>query len=283
VAVLSLMPEWHLVTLALGAIGLAGLAWTPLFAALAISGLAVGISVLQAMLAGVRSASPQWRRRPRLERIALVARTSVLHLVQPLARLSGRLRHGLSPWRVRGPRAAAPLLRRSWTLWSERWLAFDAWLSRLERLIAAMDLVAVRGGDYDTWDLEVRGGLLAGVRVRAAVEEHGAGRQLLRFRVRSRPSGTALALLAVLGGGVAAAAFASAWDGAAALALLAGLIAARACRDCLVAAAAVRQATLQMEREMAAEPRHSTAPVVLAEHLAVAGHRNGHERVRQCP
>ncbi len=40
----------------------------------------------------------------------------------------------------------------------------------------------VAGGDFDGWDLEVRGGRLGGVRALVVVEEHGAGRQLARLR-----------------------------------------------------------------------------------------------------
>jgi hypothetical protein len=150
-------------------------------------------------------------------------------------------------------------------MWSERWQALDAWLGGLEARIAEMQIAAVRGGEYDAWDLEVRGGLLAGVRIRAAVEEHGAGRQLLRFRVRPRPLPVTLAVLAVFAAGAAAAASASSWSAAAALAVCGGVIAARAGRECLIAASALRWATLQMEREVAAEhgyppPASSPAP-----------------------
>ena len=39
-----------------------------------------------------------------------------------------------------------------------------------------------RGGDFDRWDLEVRGGLLGCIRAVAMIEEHGAGKQLFRLR-----------------------------------------------------------------------------------------------------
>ena len=32
----------------------------------------------------------------------------------------------------------------------------------------------MQGGDYDRWDLEIRGGLLGSLRTRMAIEEHGA-------------------------------------------------------------------------------------------------------------
>jgi O-antigen biosynthesis protein len=263
----------------LGAVGVVGLLWPPLLAALALAMLAVGISALQAVHAGARSTAADWRRGPRRERVARTATTALLYLIQPLARLSGRVRHGLTPWRIRGPATPTALLRRTWTMWSEEWLAFDAWLGRMEASIADMQLVAVRGGDYDAWDLEVRGGLLAGVRVRAAVEEHGAGRQLLRFRVQPRPLVMTLAVLAVFVAGAAAAASASSWAGTAALALCGGLIAARAGHECLIAASALRRATLEMERDVAAE--HGYPPPRDSPALERMPHRPGGDEPRK--
>ena len=244
---LTLMPEWHVVSLGLGVIGAAGLLWPPLLVALALAVVSVAASALHALVAGMRSAAPEWRRRPMRERLGLLATTGLLHLLQPLARLSGRIRHGLTPWRLRGPGVADARPRRTWTIWSERWEAFDARLRRVEVHIADMELVAVRGGDYDAWDLGVRGGLLAGARLRASVEEHGGGRQLLRFRVQPRVARTALACLAVLVFATVAAAVAGSWGAACALAAGAGVIAARAARDCLVAAGALHQATLGVQ------------------------------------
>ena len=40
----------------------------------------------------------------------------------------------------------------------------------------------LRGGAWDRWDLETRGGLLGTARLRMAAEEHQAGRQALYFR-----------------------------------------------------------------------------------------------------
>jgi hypothetical protein len=256
-----MMPEWHMVTAALGLVGLAGVLWMPLFAALAIAVLAGGVSALQAVMAGARSAAPEWRRRPRRERVALLATMAALHLIQPLARLYGRLRHGLTPWRVRGPAIAAWPLRRTWTVWSEEWRPFEAWLAGLEARTADMELVGVRGGDYDSWDLEVRGGLLGGTRLRAAVEEHGGGRQLLRFRVHVRPTALAVASSVVFVACGTAAAVAASWAAAAVLAAGGSLVAARACRDCLVAAAASRRATLELEREVAAKQGYGPLPL----------------------
>jgi O-antigen biosynthesis protein len=98
------------------------------------------------------------------------------------------------------------------------------------------------GGPFDRFDLEVRGGGFGGVRVIAAVEEHGAGRQLVRIRYWPSWSIRWLALIAL----AALSAWAAAADDApgAALAFVAIAIALlfRAAADAGAAGAAVRQA-----------------------------------------
>jgi hypothetical protein len=42
--------------------------------------------------------------------------------------------------------------------------------------------VTRRGGDFDAWDLDVRGGVLARARVLMAVEDHALGKQYVRYR-----------------------------------------------------------------------------------------------------
>jgi len=66
--------------------------------------------------------------------------------------------------------------------------------------------ITISGGDYDRWDFEVRGGLLGSSRARVAVEEHGAGRQLVRMRWWPRASRLGLAFCALCLGLLAAAA-----------------------------------------------------------------------------
>jgi hypothetical protein len=72
---------------------------------------------------------------------------------------------------------------RSQAIWSEQWNEPSRWLMLLEGALRDQDVRAVRGGDFDRWDVEVRGGLFGGARVLLATEEHGADRQYLRFRV----------------------------------------------------------------------------------------------------
>jgi hypothetical protein len=147
----------------------------------------------------VRSARSWQGRRPALR---WRATTAALFLVQPIARLAGRLGYGLTPWRSPPDVAFAFPAPRNVELWSEEWRPADEWLRAVEGRLAAGGVAAVRGGDYDRWDLRVRGGMLACARLRHVIEEHGAGRQLARFRVMpalSRLAVVAIAILAALG------------------------------------------------------------------------------------
>jgi hypothetical protein len=140
---------------------------------------------------------------------------------------------------VRGWAAPRP---RSTTLWSETWRSREERLGELEARLCEADACVLRGGDFDRWDLEVRGGMLGAARVLATVEEHGAGRQLMRARSRPRVSthGLTFALL------IAALAGLAAWDGAWLPALVFAIgalfLAARVLLECGAATAAMLRA-----------------------------------------
>ena len=65
----------------------------------------------------------------------------------------------------------------------------------MERELEKADAIVARGGDYDDWDLRVRGGLLANARLSMAVEDHAGGKQQLRFLTSFEPA----RLLPILG------------------------------------------------------------------------------------
>jgi hypothetical protein len=132
-------------------------------------------------------------------------------------------------------------------LWSERWQAPEAWLRRIEDALALQGVVVRRGGDFDPWDLEIRGGLLGGVRARLGLEDHGAGKQLLLFRARPVCSRVVLAigiLIAALG---VAAELDKAWAAAALLGLLALLPAVWSLQLCARAQGALARAVEALE------------------------------------
>jgi len=70
------------------------------------------------------------------------------------------------------------------TIWSQtHWKSAEQRLEQLESIMRKSGAVVLRGGDYDRWDLEVRGGMLGTARLQLLLEEHGEGRQLVRLRI----------------------------------------------------------------------------------------------------
>jgi hypothetical protein len=200
-----LMPELYLGIGVLALLVALGAAWSPLlFAAPVLLALAGALAV-RSLASALRPRLPTTG----LDPAGVAARRALaafLHVAQPLVRLEGRLRHGLTPWRrfLKGP-SAAPFGRRL-TQWHEQWVDPLEWLRAVERTATQAGAVARRGGDFDGWDLELRAGALAGTRILSAVEEHGGGRQLVRLRCKPFASRTALLLTAALVGLAVAAA-----------------------------------------------------------------------------
>ena len=124
------------------------------------------------------------RDRPRRAALAGGALTVLLVLLQPAARLAGRVEGGLTPWR-RGCRRGFRLPRtRVVSSWHERWSPLTERVTALEAALRAGGLRVRRADGCERWELHTAAGALGGVRLRAAVEEHGRGRQLVRVRVR---------------------------------------------------------------------------------------------------
>jgi GT2 family glycosyltransferase len=198
---LLLMPEAYLVLAVLGVIAAMGALWAPLLAAVPAVIALAGAIVGRAIASGWRAHAI--RPQPRLDRLRRRALTSALYVLQPVARLAGRLRNGLSPWRRRASKSPGVLRPRTVTLWSEHWRSAEARLKELEDAISAAGGIVRSGGPYDRWDLHVQVGPVGGARLRAALEEHGSGKQLLRMRVWPRVSAegwATFALLALLAG-----------------------------------------------------------------------------------
>jgi GT2 family glycosyltransferase len=173
-------PEWYLLLALLSVLSVASIVWTPLAPAVLLLAAAAAPVLYAAGWATLRADMRGERRRLRLR-----AMTFALHLLQPAVRLRGRLSHGLTPWRSRAQRNALARPRTA-LVWSETWRAPEEWLASVETALFERGVPVVRGGDFDRHDLRVRGGLFTGAHVQMAVEEHGAGRQLLRFRVTPR-------------------------------------------------------------------------------------------------
>jgi GT2 family glycosyltransferase len=232
---LPLMPEWYLVLPPLLLLSLLGLAWDPLLYLVPVLLLAVALPVLQAVLSARRA---RFTSKPatRWQRYKLFWITAFMHLQQPLARLIGRLRHGLSPWRRRGGDVRSSPFPNSVSVWREQWLDPNEMLGRLQEALADRGATMAVGSTSDAWDIQVRGGLLANMKILMAVEEHGGGKQLYRFRIRPSVSAPVLSVFCLF---LAVSVWAG-LDGALGVSLIAGLcaivIAARAVSDAAAAA-----------------------------------------------
>jgi GT2 family glycosyltransferase len=240
-AQLAAAPEMYLLMAVLAALSLLGVLWPPLLVALPPLALAAGATVATAARGALAASfGAEGRARPR--RLVLRAATLVLHVLQPAARLAGRLGHGLAPWRrPSGWRFTTPVPREV-RVWSESWLAPE---DRMRRIVDAVRRDGGRvqaGGACDRWELQVAGGALGAARLRAGVEEHGRGRQLVRCRIWPRASRSVPLAAVPLAGAAGAAALGGALPVAALLAALAALLVTAAVRECGMACAAVARA-----------------------------------------
>jgi O-antigen biosynthesis protein len=246
-ASLPLMPEWFLVIGLLGLLSLLGLSWPPLLWTTPLLLAAIAAPIIQAVLSAIKAEFPT-PRTDRFERFKLQLLTAVLHLMQPLARLIGRLRHGLTPIRNRTGSSTPVHWGRQTTVWSETWLAPAVWVENLRRSFVARKVPVRSGGNFDTWDLEVRGGLAGNAQILVAVEEHDAGRQLVRYRVTPRFSVFGIATFSLLAGLAGWAASDHAWVAASVLAVAATALAFRAMLEYLAAAGVVTEMILTQDK-----------------------------------
>jgi GT2 family glycosyltransferase len=237
---LPMMPEWYVVVAALAALSLLGIQWSPLLLAVPLFLAALLAPAIHAAMSAVRVNfvdAPATR----FGTLKSRALTAGLHMMQPLARLLGRTRLGLTPWRsCMVPGLTLPIpWPRTLSVWSEQWRDPLAWMQSLEDSLKGLRTRVLRGGDYDRWDLELRGGLLGATRMLMAVEEHGGGKQLVRFRAwpRLAPVGLILTLLfAILSAG---AALDQAWIASIILDAIALLFLLTMFRECAVTMGAV--------------------------------------------
>jgi GT2 family glycosyltransferase len=179
---LSLTPEWSLVILALTASACLGLLWKPLLLTIIPLVFAIGLSLYQAIEMASHASFLNRKGSTRARPSILLGLTSFLHLLQPLARLRGRMGLGLAPWRRYGSPRLKPPWPQRFKFWSEDWQSPEVRLKSIEAGLRALKTVVMRGGDYDGWDLEVRGGLFGSMRICMVAEDHGSGAQLIRFR-----------------------------------------------------------------------------------------------------
>lgn len=259
-SLLPQMPEWYLLICILAGLSTLGLFWPPLVLALPLLFLSIGASLAQASLGAIRAsfipAPKSW-----LTGLKLRSLTAFLHLLQPLARLYGRLNNGLTPWR-RGARGYAPPWPRTSTVWSEHGQDVDTWLQAIETTLKVAGNGVYRASRSDRWDLAVRGGLGGSARLRMAIEEHGGGRQLVHFRTWPRCSATGLGLTFLCAVLAAGAAQSQAWLSCAVFGAVSIVFVIRLFQDSAAATAAVLKALPTFdEKEGDSTRKLSTEPL----------------------
>jgi hypothetical protein len=190
------MPEWYFVLLSLGILIALGASWRPLLWLEPVLIVAVSITLLQAARGSYHASfNPQPRSKLRVAAMRLVVAS--LHLVQPAARLLGRVQHGMGPWNWNGfirilPRSTVT------SIWSSSWEPIESRLSQLNLILRESGIQVVTGSDFDSWDLSIPGGMFGTVRVLAMLEEHANGQQLCRFRAWPKAPLAAVVMLFAL-------------------------------------------------------------------------------------
>jgi sugar lactone lactonase YvrE len=134
-----------------------------------------------------------------------------LHFIQPFARIAGQIRGILSPPQVampeaqrqtsRGPRPTLREMMRALLLlsggvaedryWSESWTGLERFLGQLTdwlRRSRAVRVIEIDEGWAHDRDVSVLAGRWAWIDARALVEDHGAGKTLLRVGTHLRPT-----------------------------------------------------------------------------------------------
>lgn len=183
ISYIPLMPEWYALMAMLAVAGCIGYFWPVLLWAWVGFALSMIVVLVQSSISASKNITLTAQQKQDASYQLMI---TFLHFIQPIARLYGRIRFGLTPWRKRGAKFNFSFLfsftPKIFTHWSEQWKSSEDWLSAIEGNLASLRACTKRSGDFDSWDFEVRNGLFAKSRAILAIEEHGAQKQYLKFR-----------------------------------------------------------------------------------------------------
>ncbi|MGL6269211.1 MAG: hypothetical protein ACRC2O_14865, partial [Chitinophagaceae bacterium] len=200
---IPLMPEWHLLITVLGILSILGIFWQPLLLAIPFFFTAVIIVIYQSGISA-RKAVALLKTSNSSSRFKFFMLITFLHILQPVARLYGRILYGLTPWRKRGSGENFTLFllkhRFELTYWSEKWKPAEEWLSQIEDSLIRSRSRVKRGGHFDQWDLQTDCGVFSAARGMLTIEEHGGCKQMLKFRCWPKYSHSGIILIVLFAG-----------------------------------------------------------------------------------
>ena len=183
-----LMPEWYLLATALIILSSLSTYWSPL---IYLWPLAILVTVLPLVhvIYGVSNITRKSHKKESwLKRVGWRLTTAYLHTIQPFARLIGRLKFNLTPWRRFGKSSFALPVPQTISVWCTQWIAIDTRLEAIECDLKQQNAWVERGGDYSRYDLKIKGGVLGSITMLMAAEDHAEGCQYLRFRLLPKVS-----------------------------------------------------------------------------------------------
>ncbi len=198
---IPLMPEWYLFVIFTGLLSSLGAFWTPMLLLIPVFLLSISLIFIQASNSAAKSLKVK-KFKNQKQYLKFWALTTFLHIIQPLARLYGRIIHGLSPWRKRNINnyKLVSLFKNVQleTLWSEQWKSMETWLQEIELNLIKSKVRFRRGGHFERWDFLASCGLFSSCRSLLTIEVHSAGKQLLRVKCIASYTLSGIVLLSIL-------------------------------------------------------------------------------------
>lgn len=196
--VLPLMPEWYLFIFLLGLISLLGFEWKPMLWAFPAFMASALILLFQAGNSA-RNAYYSANTPVAGGKLKFWILTTSLHIVQPYARLVGRITNGLTLWKHKLDYISNVKVlftyRRIRQHWSVNWKPTEEWLGIIRKELILKNNKVIQGGEYDRWDYRNMVGLFGSIRSLLTIEEHGMGKQMLKLRMWMEVPKTGLSLL----------------------------------------------------------------------------------------
>ncbi|HKZ66097.1 MAG TPA: glycosyltransferase family 2 protein, partial [Chitinophagaceae bacterium] len=188
------MPEWYLLAAALLLVAISGIVWAPMLYLWPIALIVIFLPMTH-IIYNVAKIPRNNRSGNKFQNLLFRLTTVYFHVFQPMARLLGRVKNNLTPWRNYGKgNYAIPIIEKV-NVWCDNWITPEDRLETIESNLKSENACVERGGIYARWDLLIKGGALGSVKLFMAAEDHEGGKQFLRFRFVPRLSLTAIFLL----------------------------------------------------------------------------------------